>query len=145
MKPITRITYQCEKCGKEHREADQALRCEAQPVGVDSVKFWPVGMLIGYRHELITLAIANTVVESADTHAVYVNYWACRNTGMGDSVGTETCGGESVYNVPTNGLIFPLKNLNTPTCQRLIQWLVSQGITPTYWNGVMPAPLPVDC
>jgi len=94
MKVIT--LYQCEICGKKHEDKETAISCEGE--GTFDPKQYPIGTMFEYHHHdyVGAFAIAHCVPFENNPHLGSINFWACRVTSMGDSLGSQKCGGDLV-------------------------------------------------
>ncbi len=126
---IIPIQYQCEICDNYYDTEKEALECEAK-----SKVSYPIGCIYGNHtsegfYKDITFAVANNHFRM---HTNIGGSWACRdNNHFGDSLGEETCGGNSLELNEYQGKV----NKNHPTFKRMITWLKSQNIPITVWNG----------
>lgn len=116
--------YECEICNSLFSTPKAAKDCESR--GLASLP--PVGTIFGdhrdgafYSH--ITFAVAKAQNLG---HELDISAWACRDNGAGDSLGKETCGGGPINRIES------FVDRNHPTCRRMVEWLVRQGINPSF-------------
>jgi len=139
MKVITE--YQCAICKRRWDTEEDALSCEARGVQ-DAV---PVGCIHGNNrpgafYDGIVFAVAACTVEC---HYRYLALWACRDApiGVGDSLGKERCGSGGPARLTEHDAHV---NRGMPAFRRMVEWLRSQGIEPTMWDGETAVPLEDD-
>jgi hypothetical protein len=106
-----------------------AHQCEARGPGVT----YPIGCVYGNHsdasmYEQITFAVAYNRIEG---HANMGASWACRDTGYGDSLGENRCGGNSLWMSKSCGSLNP----RAPHFIRMLEFLRSQQIDITVWDG----------
>lgn len=133
----TRILYTCEICGIENEYVDQISRCEAR----GHPKEPTVGLIFGnasnqsHRDKDMTFAVKDWSVVG---HGVYAGLWACRDTGVGDTLGEETCGSGNSLQLGKQDI----PDVNHPTFKRLVAFLRTvPGIEITCWDGTKAIPL----
>lgn len=120
--------YQCEICGLRFYNEKEAYECENRGVAEEL----PKGLIMPYNlHEKDKVYLAIAGNKPQGHHRNYV-YWACRDNGVGDSLGKEKCGGEflTLESVQRKDKV----NINSETFLRLFKWLKSQGIKPSVVN-----------
>lgn len=133
--------YRCEICGWKYGSFEEAQKCEAR--GKPDLSAIPVGLMVGnpssgssHLIEDMTFAVAQVEPFQGNRHLFKVSMWACRDTGVGDSLGDELCSDGALYDKhnwasrlqhsePTP------EDLAHPTWKRLEDWLICQPITPT--------------
>lgn len=125
--------WECEVCRRRYDEKEEAERCESHtpveyPVGCVFMDD-PNGMYGGF-----CFAVAENDIRG---HLNSLSLWACRNNGGGDSLGNSMCGGAHT----DLGKYSRFADPRTPTFQRMINWLQSQNIPVTVWDGERPVPL----
>lgn len=121
--------WQCATCGRKYQKQEGAEACEKVVPAV-----YPVGCM--YSHYAArkedTFAVA---VNRMNGHQNNGGSWWSRDENAGKAfVGHEhTCadGSGQLKLEPSDRHV----DLDLPSCQRMIEWLKSQGITPTVWDG----------
>lgn len=134
------IKWKCELCGHIYDRKMYAVKCEEKGLP----ETYPIGCLYG-DHEPdafytdITFAVASNVFDEGGSlgHHNVGGSWACRDNGSGDTLGKHKCGGTFLR------LSDHLANLDPehPTFKRMVDWLKSQDIPITVWNGKKAIPL----
>lgn len=121
--------YRCDICRRVYETQSDATRCEASGKPQEI----PVGALLGdpwdeSSHHSHNLAFAVAGALKGNPHDCRQILWACRDNGSGDSLGKETCGGETIRleNLPH----LSEHDLEHPTFVRLIAWLRARKIYP---------------
>jgi hypothetical protein len=109
-----------------------AQECEDRGPGVT----YPIGCIYGDHaddsmYDKITFAVAENRIEG---HSNRGSSWACRDTGYGDSIGLEKCGGSTLWMSKSCGNLNP----RTPHFKRMLSFLRSQQIDITVWDGEKP-------
>lgn len=132
----TIILYQCEICGSRGSDKQDAIDCEARGKATE----YPVGLIYGYGQDKDDIKLIFAVAENfCEGHINNGGYWACRDTCVGDNFGESLCGGNSLslrdYHKVT------AKNRKQPCFKRLVEYLKSEGIPITIWNGKKAVPL----
>lgn len=142
------IEYQCEICLKKYSTESEALKCESK--GVFDGKNYPAGLMFEYTHSgyVGIFAIPETVQpyemgrKWGDGHLGKSSYWACRDGKYSaDSLGAERCGGDffrsdnEYFKHWVNNHAISDKYVNGPEFTRMVEFLKSKGITPTYYNS----------
>ena len=133
--PTKIILYQCDICKLKYYDDDaeiDAHQCEARGPG----KTYPIGCIYGNHGEDamyngITFAVARNKIEG---HANWGSNWACRDTGYGDSLGENKCGGSSLWMTKSECNVNP----HTPHFKRMIKYLRDNMIDITVWDGMKP-------
>lgn len=135
------VEYQCEICFGVYREKKNAEACEARglPEG------YPIGCLYGTNnypdsfYARITFAVARNIMGTrVSGHINMGSSWACRDIpGVGDSLGDQRCGTGSLKLSEHDANLDP----EHPTFKRMVDWLESQDIPVTVWNGKKAIPL----
>ncbi len=135
------IEYQCEICFGVYREKKNAEACEARglPEG------YPTGCLYGTTNDPksfyagITFAVAKNIMGTrVSGHINMGSSWACRDIpGVGDSLGSRRCGSGSLKLSEYDANLDP----EHPTFKRMVDWLKSQDIPITVWDGKKAIPL----
>ena len=136
MKQIT--CFECEVCQRRYNYAINALECEARP----EPKKVPVGMVYNnatgdcsYRN--ITFSVAHNDIVG---HWNHVSSWACRDTGMGDSLFENMCG--TTRSSGWGGLgPKDAPDPAHPTFRRMVGYLEDNHIEVTCWDGQGAVPL----
>lgn len=137
MKVIVR--YQCEICNGRYEEEDSALACENKGLAEE----YPIGCLWGNHkpeafYTNITFAVAgNSIGPGHHGHLNCGASWACRDNGSGDSLGDQRCGSGTLKLTDWDAHLDP----EHPTFKRMVDWLESQDIPVTVWNGKKAIPL----
>lgn len=137
MKKIVR--YQCEICNVKYKEKSSALACEDKGLGEE----YPIGCLWGNHdpdafYTDITFAVASNIVKV--WHLGHFNAgssWACRDNGSGDTLGDSKCGTTFLDLNSYSAKLDP----EHPTFKRMVDWLESQNIPVTVWDGKKAVPL----
>lgn len=133
--PIRIVAYQCKFCKLKYygggAEID-AHQCEARGPGAT----YPIGCIYGNHstdsmYERITFAVATNRIEG---HANMGASWACRDTGYGDSIGAEKCGGSTLWLSKGDCQL----HLKAPHFHRMLSFLRSRQIDITVWDGEKP-------
>lgn len=138
MKIITQ--YQCEVCNKRHNTEQSAAACEAR--GTFDPSIYPKGLMYEYSHNgyVGIFTHAEVACYPNDPHLGYAYNWACRDRTTnhnGDSVGEEKCGGNFMYTdvkAWSDRLFITKEKVNGPEFNRMVSFLKSEGITPSYYN-----------
>lgn len=135
------VEYQCEICFGVYREKKNAENCEARglPEG------YPTGCLYGTTNDpdsfyaRITFAVARNIMGTrVSGHINMGSSWACRDIpGVGDSLGSQRCGTGCLKLSEHDANLDP----EHPTFKRMVDWLESQDIPVTVWNGKKAIPL----
>jgi len=124
------VWHICEICGYKSKDASAVEECEK--CGIPDKNEFPVGLIFNNPdkgfYKGMTFAIAQT---GTDGHSFWASLWACRDTGVGDTLGKEYCG---------SGGTFPLgkkdvPDHNHPTFKRMVRALEEKGIPITVWDG----------
>lgn len=139
MKTIVR--YQCEICFQVYDEEDTALACENRGLP----EAYPIGCLYGTTNDPesfyagITFAVANNIMGTRNSgHMNMGGSWACRDIpGVKDTLGSERCGSGSLSLSDWDAHLDP----KHPTFKRMVDWLKSQDIPITVWDGKRAIPL----
>ena len=124
------IWYVCEICGYKSINASVIEECERR--GVPNKNKFPVGLIFNnpnkgfYRN--MTFAIARTGV---DGHFIWASLWACRDTGVGDTLGKEYCGSGGTFALSKA----KVPDRNHPTFKRMVKALKEKKIPITVWDG----------
>jgi rubredoxin len=135
MKVIT--YYKCEICDHLYDSKEDALACEARGLPEEV----PVGLIFNNAssdvfYKDITFAIAENNIHG---HVNIPSMWACRDSGMSDSLGENRCGDNSVLRLAEEGIPDP----DHQTFKRLVAWMQEAGIEPSCWDGEKGVPLEV--
>jgi hypothetical protein len=127
--------YFCEICGYCYRTAAEAEACEAQGRPVQP----PPGILrvCSFYGRDMAFATSRHCVPKPRSHNVRDSYWACRDNGLGDTLGDETCGSVNGWHPEPFDEVW----LTLPPMRRLVGWLLSQGIQPLGWIDGRPQPI----
>ncbi len=144
-----KILYQCEICGNTYKKKQECLNCEARQ---KSRQIIPTGTILKLHNRKMVFAVAGGYVLNG--HSFDYHFWACRDTGIGDSLGKEKCGGELLASI--DFILDGKPNLysteeemrktskyyavsdgmrKSPAFKRLVKYLKKKKIKPTYWNG----------
>ena len=131
------ISYKCEICNSNFSEKSAAVACEARG-RVDKEVIVPLHVLFedsGF-YKNILFCIANQGIQTGE-HWCSPTLWACRDTGIGDSLGKEMCGGGHCVSKDS-----PLLNENSGKIdfkserfKRMVSFLNSKKIPIKYWDG----------
>lgn len=134
------IEYKCEICRTVYDTAEGALECEATgkyKPGEELIK----GIIWEYNHHdyVGIFTIATDTVFHGNGHLGDLSWWACRSPQYpGDSLGQERCGGslyrKGEYEQWKKTHILTKEKVGSPEYERMVQFLKSQGITPSYYN-----------
>lgn len=138
----TIIEYQCEICRTKYKIQEDAMACEKQ--GVFSTDKFIQGLLFEYNHNgyvgIFAFPEAAKPYER-DSHLGKSVNWACRNNRYGDSLGDEKCGGNGFLKTDTDYFNrwveyhkISKEHENGLEFNRMVNFLKSQNITPTYYN-----------
>lgn len=135
----TEIRYICEICNHWYSDAAQAEECEARgnPEAPQTGLMWTESKG-GFYGPLLAFAVAKTVIRNG--HYQDVLLWACRDTGMGDSLGDKFCGGSGFNDDPAY-LQFRRKWLDLAPFQRLAKWMKKNGSNRSCAMAVKLSPL----
>lgn len=127
------IFYECELCRRRYTEKKHAEECErAKPPE------YPIGCIYGDHKDSMYKNITFAVAKNRFTgHLNVGSSWACRDNGYGDSLGENTCGGNSLMLDKYHANL----DFNHPTFKRMVNWLKSQNIPITVWDGEKAVPL----
>ena len=133
MKTIT--LYECDICQRRYDRACDAQDCEmrGQPTQ------YPVGCIYGNNtpdafYKSIVFAVAKNTVQG---HCNYTSAWVCRaDLAVGDSLGNEHCQGENRMTAYHANV-----DREMPAFLRMVEWLKSQDIESTIWDGEKAVPL----
>jgi len=125
------VEYMCEICHRKYKEEKHALECENRLVPVE----YPIGLIHGDNrkgafYEKIVFAVGKNNINQ---HWNSLSLWACRDTGMGDSLGEHMCGSNHVNDKLTEHDAHV--DQDSPMFKRMIAYLKEQGIPITIWNG----------
>jgi len=113
------------------------MECEARGLPEE----YPVGMIYGSHSKVgdlywdITFAIAENNINK---HANFPVLWACRDSGYGDNVGDQKCGGSNSF---IANEYWADINIAAPHFKRMAAWLLVSKIPATVWDGEKPVPL----
>lgn len=128
------VQYECDICRQRYSEKEEAEKCEARAFADE----YPIGCMYGDHekgsfYENITFAVATN---DTDHHINLGASWACRDNGSGDSLGESLCSGNSLNlnNFDAN------LDFEHPTFKRMVEYLKSQNIPITIWDGENPVP-----
>ena len=130
--------HYCDDCNSSHDTLEGAERCESQ--GRPANK--PIGMIFGDNrpnafHSQIILAIAGP--DTHDWHGYGPPTWAARDMeGVGDSFGDERCGGGDLGEMDKEQAHI---DFNMPAFGRMVDYLTSEGIEITIWDGERAVPI----
>jgi len=130
--------FECEICGSKYDNEKEALKCEARGFAVE----YPIGCIYGNNekgsfYEHITFAVATNRYDRWNKHLNVGSSWACRDLeGIGDSLGEEKCCGSSLTLYENEGNI----DRESPSFKRMVEWLKSQNIPITIWDGEKAIP-----
>lgn len=122
--------WQCETCGKKYATEKGAMACERVVPAV-----YPVGCMFshfsGWKED--TFAVAGNRIKDHKNNGWY--WWSrdedAKTKKFTGSEHTGQCGSGQLKLHPSDRHV----DLESPACVRMIEWLESQGITPTVWNG----------
>jgi hypothetical protein len=127
--------WACEICGRKFAEHSDALECEQR-----GYFEYPKGLIFGnhdraenHLYWQMTFAVADNHIEG---HANYASRWACRTEGN-DSLGPGKCGGGNSLRLSKHDANIDITH---PTFIRLVDWLISAGISITVWDGEKAVP-----
>ncbi len=123
------VLYECPICHLRYDKREWAEDCVARGAG----KEYPIGTIYGDTrpgafYENITLCVAENRIER---HLNAGSSWACRDTGMGDSIGDSMCAGNSLTLGESDHHVDP----STPHFQRMVKFLRSRQIDIHVWDG----------
>ncbi len=126
------VFYECPICHLRYDKREWADECLAKGSG----KFYPVGTIYGDSrpgafYENITFCVAENRIER---HQNLGGSWACRDNGMGDSLGENTCAGNSLTLTEGDHHVDPA----APHFIRMMQWLRKNQIEIRVWDGQEP-------
>jgi hypothetical protein len=144
--PTKIVKYQCDICDEIFDLKAAAMACEAQ--GLFDGSSYPAGLMWEYYHsgyigifalpEQVVMCTSGWNKGHLGTSANGI--WACRATTAGDTIGDERCGGNDYYRSdPFSVARFKEshiidKHLNSPEFNRMVGYLKSHGITPSYYT-----------
>ena len=121
--------FYCDICNRWYDKKSDCLACEARGIAEPA----PIGLLkIGepgdfYDHRLAFATAGST----EDGHSRAVHYWACRDTGAGDSLGDEMCGMGNDLDL----VEFKKDWLKRPPMIRLLAWMKKNKVAPLVCVG----------
>ena len=134
--------YICDLCGNSYGLASAAQTCEAKGKYIPYTEY-PRGLMFEYHHHgyVGIFAIAEDRTYDSNQHLGEQSWWACRSVAFncGDSLGKSMCQGGGLHRAGelakwiTNHKITP-EYVGFPEYTRMVEFLSSQGITPTYYN-----------
>ncbi len=125
----SKAKWQCQVCGETYKTKAHAVACEAVIPTT-----YPVGCMYASRHFSLedTHAVATNRIEG---HANGGMSWNSRD----EDTGKKFVGHEHTFIDGSGRLALGQCDkhveLELPSCQRMIEWLESQGIVPTVWDG----------
>lgn len=124
------VQYQCEICNRKYNSRRSAVDCEAKGPSLE----YPIGMIYSYGQskEDVKLIFA-VAINRIDGHVNHGASWACRDTNAGDNFGNGLCSGNSLSLGEHDKVT--AKNCKQPCFKRLVNWLKSENIPVTIWNG----------
>lgn len=123
------LKWQCEVCGRKFARSIDAVKCEA-----DIPASYPIGCMYAHYGTSVrdTFAVAVNRVEVHENNGG--SWWSKYENVHKLFVGHQhTCGGGTFH--LTLDRSDRHVDLDLPTAKRMIEWLESQGITPTVWDG----------
>lgn len=128
--------YQCEICNARYGTQNEAVECEKRGM----MEALPVGLIYGNplgesHYKGMTFCICKSEPEG---HYRCDTLWACRD--RGDSLGKETCGNGGMAHIGPSDAAVPSHH----TFQRMVRFLIAQGIKPLMWNGHCAVNVPQD-
>lgn len=132
MNVIKIVQYECPICNMRYDKREWADECLAKGAG----KFYPVGTIYGDHrpgafYEDITLCVAENKIER---HGNFGSSWACRDNGMGDSLGDQMCAGNSLTLTKSDKHVDP----GSPHFLRMMKFLRDRQIEIRVWDGEEP-------
>jgi hypothetical protein len=135
------IQYECDVCKRRYTTEEDAKECES--MGVFDNRIYPPGLMFPYKHHALVgiFSIPKEIpFYQGDKHLGSSASWACRNTNVGDSLGSETCGG-NFYRSDHQGFQIWLSNyhmsnkdMSTKEFARMVGYLRGAGIQPSYYD-----------
>lgn len=128
------IKYECGICGRRFDNMGDAFACEAEGLARE----YPIGCIFachtaGAMYSNMTFAVASNRLEK---HLNWRTRWACRDNQYDDCLGENKCGSDINDLNEYDARI----DFNHPTFIRMVEWLKSQSIPITIWNGVEAVP-----
>lgn len=140
MKTITE--YQCEICYSKYPTPQVALACEAK--GIFDPSMYPPGLMYEYHHHdyIGIFAIVPWNPDEITKHWGKLVSWACRAPNYpGDTLGKDMCSSGNYLYSNKDGLDHWKEyyhitegRLNGPEYKRMVEFLKSMEITPTYYD-----------
>jgi len=121
--------WQCETCGKKYETKSQAKKCEAKIPAV-----YPVGCMYATHNFSVndTYAVAENRINNHQNNG---SSWDSRD----EDADHKLVGHNHTFQNGSGQLILGQSDKHAdpdlPSCKRMIEWLESQGITPTIWDG----------
>jgi hypothetical protein len=131
--------YACEICGEEYESSESAMACEEKgKADPESMPTWVIFQQDVDNPKAVYNRITFCIVawRKFNKHFLTDIMYACRDTGVGDSVGEETCGGSHLVR---QGKYFTphmaVKNFTASHFQRMVKYLRYNGKPVRYWDG----------
>lgn len=148
---ITKTTYHCELCDTSYTTPEEALACEARGPGAT----YPIGMM--WRVKLSDL-IRKRPVEHAERYTYAIARESKTSNGHVQSYVQFVMSSGDVMSrredVPPGGVLVHAKpfeptraqppDLSLLSFRRMVDALLTAGITPTMWDGEKVIPLPPE-
>lgn len=138
--------YICEQCGEKYDNRDNALSCEER--GIPNNNIFPLGLMwickpgigcgdcIGGVEPIFIFSIKEIRVEDR-SHYLSMSAYACRNNIHGDNLEHGSVGFQYILKDFFKDKE-EIDDLLRPEVQRMVNYLRSKGITPSYFkNGTL--------
>jgi len=128
------VQYECEICGRRSDDKGIITACENKKSPVE----YPIGCIYGTHekdnvYEHITFAVANNEIEGGIlAHINSGGSWACRDNGLGDTLGNDKCCSSSGLSLTEYDSIL---DHDTPHFKRMVKYLEDRDIKVTIWDG----------
>lgn len=127
------VEYECEICKSRYDSEKNARDCEDTGLAPE----YPVGCI--YQQSFYKNMIFAVAENYLDRHYNYFSSWACRDIEIGDSLGKNMCGGNRSCKLNEH-MAIQEEHRELPVFQRMVNFLKSEGIRVTIWNGTKPVP-----
>lgn len=133
----TIIQYQCDICHSRYNSEDSAKACESN--GYFNPEKFPAGLMFEYYHHDFVGIFSIPEPIKIDNHFGRSGLWACRKFCV-DTLGEQKCGDGGYMRSDEESINQWIRchmvheHLNSPEFERMVAYLRSQGITPSYYD-----------